>query len=520
MMGYNAIGTGDPRTLPVASVHQIEQNGQIILSKLKGPRDVDAKSVEYPWYPADVREAAIDGLAELFTTKEDNRLFPYTRYSEGHSMQFTLRPGERMIRYFKPEEAGLFYLPYKKTEKGWEEFPQEVDQYQIRTKDGPRSQKDDRYWSTGRIEYTPVLSDPHAYYSKAAGEAVFEVLSPYVIIDGKFLVQLDRAGSVGLETSTDGGKSWTISGQTAGKHLEASAHAEAHSAHGVLTAISGHYGYLLKVLTPDGAQISRLNIVTRFQVNPRTLPALGAGSNELVYSGGAVEQWRSIPVTAEHIEQFARRADNIRYVAEQSQGFLAARDANPADLVFEIGAPDGAPISGFDAGGRFLDIRNGEAPDKLTAEVRRTAYRSEVPPEHRKAWLEWALNPEGPYTELWRYDSDLKWKDDTAIDRTLRWPEVFRRVRSLSAGTRHAYVRYRLEGIALDSLRLAVISPQEIKSPVVEVTHLWHEGAQARAHVERISEPWSEHRYDVRTGEGEAVTNNAVILYCPPKSPQ
>src|SRR5260370_839877 len=45
MMGYNAIGTGDPRTLPVASVHQIEQNGQIILSKLKGPRDVDAKSV-------------------------------------------------------------------------------------------------------------------------------------------------------------------------------------------------------------------------------------------------------------------------------------------------------------------------------------------------------------------------------------------------------------------------------------------------------------------------------------------
>ena len=52
------------------------------------------------------------------------------------------------------------------------------------------------------------------------------------------------------------------------------------------------------------------------------------------------------------------------------------------------------------------------------AGMRRTAYRSEVPPEHRKAWLEWALNPEGPYTELWHYDSDLKWKDDTPIDRT------------------------------------------------------------------------------------------------------
>ncbi|PYT30342.1 MAG: hypothetical protein DMG57_08840 [Acidobacteria bacterium] len=526
MMGYNAIGTGDPRRLPVASVHQIEQNGQIILSKLTGPRDVDRKSVEYPWYPADVREAAIDGLAELFTTTDDNRLFPFTRYSEGHSMEFTLRPGERMIRYFRPEEAALFYLPYKNTDKGWEEFPQEIDQYQIRTKDGPRCQKDGRYWSTGRIEYTPLLSDPHAYYSKAAGEAVFEVLSPYVMIDGKFSVELDREGSVAFETSTDGGKSWTTAGQITGKHLTASPHVDSHSAHGVLTSISGHYGYLLKVLTPDGAQINRLNITARFQVNPRTLPALAAGSNELVYSAGAAEQWRSVPVAPERIrsasapstrrQQFAQRADNIRYVAEQSQGFLAAVDTNPGYLVFEIGTRNGAPISGFDAGGRFLDIRNGEAPDKLTAEVRRTAYRSEVPPEHRKAWLEWALNPEGPYTVLWHYDPDLKWKDRAPIDRTLRWPEVFRQVRSLPRGTRQAYVRYRLEGIALDSLRLAVISPQEIKSPIVEVTHLWHEGAQARSHVERISEPWREHQYLVRTGKAAAVKNDALIFYCPP----
>jgi hypothetical protein len=155
MMGYNAIGEGNPRALPVASVHQIEQNGEIILGKMKGPRDVDAKRVDYPWYPADVREAAIDGLAELFTTTQDNRLFPYTRHAEGHSMEFTLRPGERLVRYFHPEESGLFYLPYERTEKGWEEFPKEIEQYHIRTADGPRSQKDDRSWSTGRIEYTP-----------------------------------------------------------------------------------------------------------------------------------------------------------------------------------------------------------------------------------------------------------------------------------------------------------------------------------------------------------------------------
>jgi hypothetical protein len=514
MMGYNAIGKGDPRQLPVASVHQIEQNGQLILCKLKGPRDVDAKSVEYPWYPADVREAAIDGLAELFTTTNDNRLFPYARYSQGHSMAFTLRPGERLIRYFRPERAGLFYLPYKKTEKGWEEFPQEIDQYQIRTGDGPHSQKDDRYWSTGRIEYTPVLSDPLAYYSKSPGEAVFEVQSPYVIIDGKFSLELDKDESVALETSTDGGKTWNSDGQMAGSHLEASPHIDARSAHGVLTSISGHYGYLLKVLTP--VQIGRLTITTRFQLNPRTLPALADGTNELVYSAGAGEQRQMVPIASERIEKFAQHAENVRYVTEQSQGFLAARDANPAEVVFELTAPGGVSISGFDAGGRFLDIRNGEAPDKFTAEVRRTAYEAEVPPDHRKAWLGWSLSPKGPYTELWHYEPDLKWKDGIPIDRTLRWPEIFRQVRSLPPGTGHAYVRYRFEGVALDSLRLAVISPQQRQSPLVEVTHLWHEGSDARSHVERITAPGREHRYTVRTTKAARVTNDAVILYCPP----
>src|SRR5882724_9518271 len=52
MMGYNAVGRGDPRKLPVASVHQIEQDGQIMLCKLKAPRDVNAKLVDEPWYPA------------------------------------------------------------------------------------------------------------------------------------------------------------------------------------------------------------------------------------------------------------------------------------------------------------------------------------------------------------------------------------------------------------------------------------------------------------------------------------
>jgi hypothetical protein len=519
MMGYNAVGDGDPRKLPVASVHQIEQHGDIILGKMKAPRDVDATRVDYPWYPADVREAAIGGLAELFTTAQDNRLFPFTRYSPGHGMEFTLRPGERLIRYFRPEEPALFYLPYKRTEKGWEEFPQEIEQYHIRTADGPRSQKDERSWSTGRIEYTPVFSE-----SKGPGEVVFSVESPYVIIDAKFSLQLEltsREQSVAVATSTDGGKSWTGAGRTDGPRSGKWAIApkvEARSAHGALTAVSGQYEYLVKVMCVGaGVQLKQIQIVTRFEMNPRTLPSLAAGVNQFIYRAGPAEQRSPVPVVLDKLERFAYHAANIQYIAEQAQGFLAPRNAQPAEIIFELSAQGERLLSGIEAGGRFLDIRNGEAPDKLTAEVRKTAYESAVPPAERTASLGWSIHPDGPYTEIWRYDPDLKWKDGIPIDRTLRWPEAFHEVRGLPEATRRLYVRYRLHGMALDSARLATISPVQLRSPLLEVTQLWHEGKEARSHVESISEPWREHLYSVRTGAAP-ITNDALILYCPPNA--
>jgi hypothetical protein len=287
--------------------------------------------------------------------------------------------------------------------------------------------------------------------------------------------------------------------------------------HGTFTAVSGQYGYLVKVATPP-ACLRQITIVTRFQMNPRALPALATGTNELTYKAGPSQERWPVPVVVSRMEQFADRAENLRYVSEQAQGFLAAPNAAPAEVTFKLAAPDSVPISGFDAGGRFLDIRNREAPDKFTAEVRQTAYESPVPPASRSATLAWSVAPDGPYTELWRYTPDLKWKDGIPIDRTLLWPEVFRTVRSLPAGTRQVYVRYRLSGVALDSLRLAVVAPSDQRSPLLEITHLWHEGAAARSHVERIPEPWRERPYKVQTGGG-GITNDAVIFYCPPPQP-
>jgi hypothetical protein len=214
---------------------------------------------------------------------------------------------------------------------------------------------------------TPALSDPRAYYSRVPGEAVFQVVSSYVIIDARFSLELDlpsNAETVQIETSTDGGKSWAEAGRVAGpyhKRWETTPRVEARSTHGALTAVSGRYEYLVKIKTPaTGTPLKQLTLVTRFEMNPRTLPALAAGTNELVYHAGAAQQCWPVPIEMERIEQFARVV-NARYVAEQAQGFLAPQDSQPAEIVVELTAPGGRVLSGFDAGGRYLDIRRSEA---------------------------------------------------------------------------------------------------------------------------------------------------------------
>lgn len=213
MLGYTTLGDKPAKVSTVASVHQLEMDGGIILSKLKGPRDADSKRVDYPWYPADVRAAAMDGLAELFTTTSDNSLFPFERAPQSYSPDFVLRPNERLVRYFHPERPGLFYLPYKFDGTNWEEFPKDDIEYKNYVADGPHSQKDERKWGTGFFEFQPKLT--------GAAEQVFEVQSPYVIIDAEFLANFDLKSnqqSVVFETSSDNGRTWIPAGKLSGPH--------------------------------------------------------------------------------------------------------------------------------------------------------------------------------------------------------------------------------------------------------------------------------------------------------------
>ena len=94
------------------------------------------------------------------------------------------------------------------------------------------------------------------------------------------------------------------------------------------TAISGRYQYLLRFtliaksgLTPP--TVSGLHINTAFQFNPRTLPALEAGVNELTFSTNPKEARRETEIDVRQFDAFALRSTaNVRFLAEAGQGFL------------------------------------------------------------------------------------------------------------------------------------------------------------------------------------------------------
>jgi hypothetical protein len=506
MMGYNTTGRGTVSELPVASVHQIEDDGNIILSKLESPTQVNARLVEQPWYPADVREAAVGDLAKLFTTTGDNWVFPFERAPNGHSMDSELRPGERLTRYFQPE-GDRHYLPYKFTGEAWEEFPQEVAQYQIKTVNGPRSQKDERRWATGRIEYRVPVT----------GEAapVYEVRSPYVIIDAQFefdAVLTSALQTLTVATSTDDGRTWLAAGSVRGPHRgrwQAEPAVLTRSDHGRRTAVSGSYGYLVKVTKDSGIELRSGTLLTRIQLNPRSLPALAPGRNNLIYTAGPPLVRHPVAIDTPAAQIVAHSVLNARYVSANGQGFWIADSPGPADFIFRLRSPDETPIAAFDVGGRFLDLSGGLAPDKFTAEVRTVTA---VPANQAAASIAWSQSASGPFQTIWEYDPNLKWRDGVRIDRTLRWPEVDRRVEV--AGARDIYVRYRIRDLALDQFRLTTETKALGRSSPLYVTHTWREDGVVKKFTQRIAAGEAERNYSIDIPAGSKVVNEAVIFEC------
>jgi len=523
-LGYNPIGSGPLKLRDVASVWQLEHDGSIITKNVTGPTTSNPKTVDYPWYPADVRAGDMKDLSELYTSINDNYLYAYRRYPEGRTMDFVLRPGERMIRYYRPTPAGTFYLPYTYDGKEWKILP-DFAQFSLPPSAGPRSEKDARTWATGKIEYRPT--DISSDLTRKGDDATytFPMPSPYVIIDAHFSMHAmlptaqDRLTSA---TSIDGGRTWTESGSLTGPFNGAW---EIHAAYlpgaqGHRTAVSGTYGYLVRFSLHEAANqmpsLQNVFLTTIFQLNPRTLPALTPGENKFQYSSGK-DVRTELPVRASHLNQYALRIENASYVAQDGQGYWVNDGDHAADIIFEVSAKD-RDLSGFDVGGRFLDLTGGIAPNKFTAEIRHVAPW----PANRKgpgsASISWSTSSHGPWKTLWTYNPKLTWLDGQPVKQVLRWPEVDRSVRNLASGTEHVYLRYEFQGLAIDHFRLASIRPgNPSATQQLRITQIWEENGKQREFHKDIQNANVANAYQISIPTQAEVTNVAFILDCPPK---
>lgn len=506
MMGYNYAGDGSYKGKSIASVRDLERHPEIILGKLSSPDSVKPGTVDNPWYPADVRAGAMQDLAALFSTAANNYLYPYTRYAVGHSMDFTLRPGEKLIRYFSPEEKNLYYLPYKYDGKQWTEFPQEFAEWNIKTADGPRSQKDSRLWATGRLEYAPTL-DPSERLT------VIDMPSPYVIIDAHFSLSVQLASSdseVLIETSTDGGHSWVSAAKRNGPFTgtwTAEPAVIVRTAHGRLTAVSGTYGYKVRITRSGAASVSAVSLVSRIQVNPRSLPAVHPGVNRFTYSSAEPVERTSVPVPPQ-----TALLRHLQCITESGQALLVPEEGQTGEAIYELSAKQAA-LTGFDAGARFLDMPDGLAPDKLTAEVRRSSVRTKL----GEVSLSWSHSLNGPFAELWRWDKQMIWRDGDPIDRMLLWPEVFRSVRGLNVGDTRVYVRLRSSGPAIDNIRLATYSQLPQPKGRIAINQLWLEDGVSHEHTEHLAAGVRTHDFSLSAGPD--IQNISVTLTAEPTLP-
>lgn len=523
-LGYNPIGTGPLKQRDVASVWQLEHDGSIITKNVTGPTTSNSKTVDYPWYPADVRAGDMKGLAELYTSINDNYLYAYRRYPEGHTQNFVLRPGERMTRYYRPTPAGTFYLPYTYDGKDWKILP-DFAQFSLPPSAGPRSEKDKRTWATGKIEYRPT--DISSDLTRKGDDATytFSMPSPYVIIDAHFSVQASLPAAedrVTAETSVDGGRSWTESASLAGPfHGPWNIHAaDLPGAQGHRNAVSGTYGYLVRFSLHGSSNqppsLQNVFLTTIFQLNPRTIPALTPGENQFEYRAGN-DVRTELPVRASHFNEYASKVEKASYVAQDGQGYVINDGEQAGDVVFEVAAGHG-DLSGFDVGGRFLDLKDGIAPNKFTAEIRHVTPW----PANRKgpgsASIAWSTSSHGPWKTLWTYNPKLTWLDGQPIKQVLRWPEVDRSVRDLPVGTEHVYVRYQFEGLAIDHFRLASIRPENPSaSQHLKITQIWEENGKQREFHKDIQNANVAQSYEISIPKQADVTNVALILDCPPK---
>jgi len=459
-----------------------------------------------PYYVPDRPPAE---MAKLYSVPPSwDRAFP----EFAHTMDFVLRPGERLERHTFNEGLWIWFANYAEMCKRWpgelkDDGPWERNPPHRRFGNGrwvyePRLTSDFGDFDAGVLEADGVDAGPHGARAWRPGptSCTFEFDSPWVFTgtparDGR---EVPRDGAIVEATIFQGAGSaariclavdpdlpwFTVwEGRAEGRH-EVRLNLTRH--------VVNAYRYLLRFEfdspAGDTCGIEKLRIQSAILVRPASLGRLVEGANDLTVwfgdeNGEPLRRWiveTNLRDEAD-VRRKAHRLENVRFVADAADRILPVDPARDYQVVFKVDAPPFGWLQRIYAFGAF----RGKAPDD-PAEGRVAAYLAE--------------SEDGPWRPLF--------ESPVLVDRH-RWHFAAQGELPLQQDrTPTAYVKFvGRVGLINAKVRAHYFDRRavSVRTPLL-VTHVWDDAGGRKTHTERVAPPaLKPHRYTLACGPSPAL---------------
>ena len=461
---------------------------------------VDPRRKIEPFFPKDSNKARV------FEIYRDSRIeYFYRWFQMGHVMDFRLRQGESLTRWWRPQGGRWHHL--EAYNKGFVRKLLEKEPVGYKS-----NHPDFSVWTQGNglWRYEPSLTSASSDFRDGVrsvsnlepgggglelaavgdGEAVFEVFTPWIIVPkvGKLddesddleasIVRLDAARPVALLVSSDNGRTWkevtTVQG---GQHSV-----------DLTRWVKGTYGFLLKLRAAGRANelvLRAMAIDTWVQVAPISLPRLARGVNKCRYDVGDRYGRLTLPMCV--LPNVADPEDLRRYVTEMPRDYDLKRKTARirGEVILKLAAPEGTAIDWFTAGACFTTHQNQQARNTDN----RIAYAVDEAVDFREVYK--ADVP--TWVNHWRY----QWDEDVRLTKPART----------------VFVKYTGKP-GVNVLRATVhLQPGRAPQKAVRITHAYMVGGKLTEKVVEMQQPGD---YTVRVdGEPE----NVFIRMAVPSKP-
>ena len=334
-----------------------------------------ARRIE-PFFPHDHNKTRV------FEIYRNSRIdYFYHWFQGGHTMDFTLRQGESLTRYWQPQGGRWHHIPdYNKNDRLMRLIESDPAGYKSNHRDFSKWTQGNGLWvyapnlTANSSDFTDGVlaagglapSTEGLHLTSERGEAIFEIFTPWIIVpkvndpadahddNEASMVTLDSALPVKLAVSTDNGTTWkqTPTVQAGVSVID------------LTEWVKGTYGYWLRIEAkgqPGQAAVRSMKIETWVQVAPISLPRLKRGRNKCRFEMGDRYGLATLPTL---IRPNVCDPDDLKQYATQrptdyDPGKLSSRIRG--DVIVKYRAPVGRKICWLTIGGAFTTHQNNGA---------------------------------------------------------------------------------------------------------------------------------------------------------------